>query len=222
MTDTGRLTGHKFGRGRPEAAFDRSEPSRMMKHFSADIVPAREEHQAHPVPTAKAGLPTLLDACFTNLTQTADDNDAATKAPLLQAITELALIERGALRPGSRRGQKALRIARLSMAHRLIAQHLAQPDLSPAMVANLLGISLRHLHVLFEAAEMSFSETVTAMRIRESCRLLRETPERAIADIAQDCGFESLATFYRAFKAAEATTPRDYRAASLSARRTAP
>ena len=194
----------------------------MMKHFSADIAPAREEHRAHPVPTAKAGLPTLRDACFTNLTQTADDNDAATNAPLLQAMTELALIERGALRPGSRRGQKALRIARLSMAHRLIAQHLAQPDLSPAMVANLLGISLRHLHVLFEAAEMSFSETVTAMRIRESCRLLRETPELAIADIAQDCGFESLATFYRAFKAAEATTPRDYRAASLSARRTAP
>ena len=58
----------------------------MMKHFSADIAPAREEHRAHPILTAKAGLPTLLDACFTNLTQAADDNDAATNAPLLQVI----------------------------------------------------------------------------------------------------------------------------------------
>jgi transcriptional regulator GlxA family with amidase domain len=131
---------------------------------------------------------------------------------LVQALAHLALIERGIVRPGSRLGQAALRTARLSQARRLIARHLQNPDLTPAMVADLLGVSVRHLHMLFEAAEKSFSQTVTDERLKRSRRLLRETPERLIADIATSCGFESLATYYRVFNAAYGIAPGDFRA----------
>jgi AraC-like DNA-binding protein len=37
-------------------------------------------------------------------------------------------------------------------------------------------------------------------------------PQRSISDVAFACGFESLATFYRVFRAAQGTTPGDFRA----------
>ncbi|MGY4624729.1 AraC-like DNA-binding protein [Bradyrhizobium sp. USDA 4486] len=116
------------------------------------------------------------------------------------------------MRAGSRRGQAALRTARLSQARHLILRHLQNPQLVPAMVSDQLGVSVRHLHMLFEAAEKSFSQTVTNERLKQSRRLMREAPERLIADIAISCGFESLATYYRVFNAAYGMAPGDFRA----------
>ncbi|MBR0735354.1 helix-turn-helix domain-containing protein [Bradyrhizobium liaoningense] len=164
------------------------------------------------------GLAPLLGACFADLGEAAADDEGAAdsgslvQASLVQALAHLALIERGILRPGSRRGQAALRTARLSQARRLIARHLQDPNLAPVMVADLLGVSVRHLHMLFETAEKSFSQTVTDERLKQSRRLMREAPERLIADIATSCGFESLATYYRVFNAAYGMAPGDFRA----------
>ncbi|MGY3393553.1 AraC-like DNA-binding protein [Bradyrhizobium sp. USDA 3311] len=168
-------------------------------------------------------LAPLLAACFADLGEVAAGDDGAgddgaadatslVQTSLVQALAHLALIERGIVRPGSRLGQAALRTARLSQARRLIARHLQNPDLAPSMVADLLGVSVRHLHMLFEAAEKSFSQTVTNERLKRSRRLLREAPERLIADIATSCGFESLATYYRVFNAAYGMAPGDFRA----------
>ena len=156
-------------------------------------------------------LAPLLGACFADLDE-AVDSRAVDATSLVQALAHLALIERGIVRPGSRRGQAALRTARLSQARRLIAGHLQNPDLAPAMVADHLGVSVRHLHMLFETAAKSFSQTVTDERLKQSRRLMREAPERLIADIATSCGFESLATYYRVFNAAYGMAPGDFRA----------
>lgn len=157
------------------------------------------------------GLTPLLGACFADLNMAADDA-ALDATSLVQALAHLALMERGIVRPGSRRGRAALRTARLSQARHLIARHLHDPDLAPTMIAGELGISVRHLHMLFEAAEQTFSQKVTDERLKRSCRLMREAPERLIADIAASCGFESLATYYRVFNAAYGMAPGDFRA----------
>jgi AraC-like DNA-binding protein len=159
-------------------------------------------------------LAPLLGACFADLGEAAvgGDDGTADAASLVQTLAHLALIERGIVRPGSRLGQAALRTARLSQARRLIAGHLQNPDLAPAMVADLLAVSVRHLHMLFEAAEKSFSQTVTNERLKQSRRLMREAPDRLIVDIATSCGFESLATYYRVFNAAYGMAPGDFRA----------
>ncbi len=163
-------------------------------------------------------LAPLLDACFADLGEAAANDGSPGAVPLVQALGHLALIERGIVRPGSRRGQAALRTARLSLARRLIARHLQDPDLAPARVADLLGVSVRHLHMLFEVADRSFSQTVTEERLKQSRRLMREAPERLIADIASACGFESLATYYRVFNAAYGMAPGDFRAQAAGAR----
>lgn len=163
-------------------------------------------------------LTPLVASCFHDLLDTDDTGDPATPSPLVQTLVQLALIERGLIRPTSRGALEALRFARLSLARRLIARHLSNPRLSPALIAGMLGISIRHLHILFEAENRSFSATVTGHRIGHSRRLLCEPQKLAVADIARACGFESLATFYRVFQATNGMTPGDFRRAAADGR----
>ncbi|RZN08239.1 AraC family transcriptional regulator [Bradyrhizobium genosp. SA-3] len=186
---------------------------RILK-IPVSSIPAQDKRMRELAPRTfdDSTLAPLLGACFADLDEAAADDGAADATSLVQALAHLALIERGILRPGSRRGQAALRTARHSQARRLIARHLQDPKLAPTMVADLLGISVRHLHMLFETAEKSFSQTVTDERLKQSRRLMREAPDRLIADIATSCGFESLATYYRVFNAAYGMAPGDFRA----------
>lgn len=185
---------------------------RIIKIPVANVVPPGAElGELVPRPVQdQTALRTLLESCFRDLIE--DKDAAADRAPMVQALAHIALIERGIMRPKSRLAQQALRTAHLSLAHRLIRRHLANAALSPTLIAGLLGISVRHLHILFEATENSFSETVTMLRLAQSRRLLREQPRQTIAEVAFACGFESLATFYRLFNASESMTPGDYRA----------
>jgi len=178
----------------------------------------RRMRELAPKPFNDPALHALLDACFADLGEAAANEASPDSGSLVQALGHLALIERGIVRPGSRRGQAALRTARLSLARRLIARHLQDPDLAPARVADLLGVSVRHLHMLFEAADRSFSQTVTEERLKRSRLLMREAPDRLIADIAAACGFESLATYYRVFNAAYGMAPGDFRAKAAASR----
>ncbi|MFB9266486.1 helix-turn-helix domain-containing protein [Bradyrhizobium erythrophlei] len=141
-----------------------------------------------------------------------EEGDSARAQLLVKAVEDFALIERGAIRPGGRHAQQALRVGRLCLARRLITHQLSEPSLSPAMVAGLLGVSVRYMHLLFEATGTSFSHTVADERMRLSRRLLRERPAQPIAQIAHTCGFASLATFYRVFNAAHGLPPGEFRA----------
>ncbi len=162
-----------------------------------------------------AFLVPLLESCFSDLAEAGNDGDPASARALVQTLTQLTLVERGMVRPNSRIAQYAVRAGRLSLARRLIARHLAQPQLSPGFVATLLGISVRHLHVLFEGASMSFSSNVTALRVERSRHLLREPSTMTVAEIAFASGFDSLATFYRVFRSVQGVTPGCFREATI-------
>jgi AraC-like DNA-binding protein len=168
------------------------------------------------------GLAPLVEASFADFKEAMANGDTTRSVPLVKVLAELALIERGIIAAGSRRGQRALRVARLSLAHRLIARHLSQASLSAAMVAGLLGVSVRHMHMLFEGTGNRFSRTVIAQRIRLSGQLLREAPSRPVAEVARACGFASLATFYRVFHATVGMPPGEFRARAAQSGPSAP
>ena len=67
----------------------------------------------------------------------------------------------------------ALRAARLEQIKRYVDQHLAEMDLTPAKVAQAVGVSLRSLHLAFEPTGTSFAEHVTRRRLQE-CRATLE------------------------------------------------
>lgn len=156
----------------------------------------------------------LLQSCFADLVAAGESMEPQAAARLIRALASLALIERGTLNPGSEFARKALRVGRLSLAQRIIASQLSDANLSPASVADQLGISIRHLHALFERTAMSFSQTLTASRIEHSQKLLAGMPARAVSSIAFASGFDSLATFYRVFRAASGMAPGDFREAA--------
>jgi AraC-like DNA-binding protein len=191
---------------------------RILKVPAADILPSRIGlHALVPKPYGDhPSLAPLLESCFCDLTEADGDGDTAATVAVVQALAQFALIERGVVRPTSRAALGAIRVGRLSLARRLIARHLSRAGLSPAFMAELLGISVRHLYALFESTGVSFAQTVTAQRIEESRRLLKEAPQRSISQIAFACGFDSLATFYRAFLAAHGMSPGDFRAQASS------
>lgn len=186
---------------------------RILKIPVVEIWPSRAGiHDLLPQPFGvhRAILP-LLESCFADIFVADKEVDTKEAARLVQTLAHLALIKRGVLKPGSSAAMQALRFGRLSLARRLIAGNLSDPRLSPAFVADRLAISVRHLHAIFETTGISFSQTATMLRLEESCRVLVMSPEQSITKVALACGFDSLATFYRAFRTAYGTSPGDFR-----------
>jgi AraC-like DNA-binding protein len=168
-----------------------------------------------PVPV-RAGSPMgfLLGSAF---------EAAATQVPLLrpdlgdavlQNLSGLVALACGASEEGRWSGREAVGAARLEAAKRYIEQHLAEPDLKPGSTAAALGISLRHLHLLFEPTGISFAQYVTQRRLLQ-CRAALSGPmgvARSVTDIAFGWGFSNLTTFYRAFRREFGMAPGELRA----------
>ena len=129
----------------------------------------------------------------------------------IRHIAQLALLARGREAAGSPESRGALRHGHLQLALALVGRHLPRQDLSPALVAGMLNVSVRQLHLLFEPTGLSFSRTVLAMRLTEARRRIETMPLRPVTEIAQACGFDSAATFYRTFRQAYGMVPGDLR-----------
>jgi AraC-like DNA-binding protein len=135
----------------------------------------------------------------------------------VDALARLVLIARSGEPPGSPESRQALRTAHLHALRQILRSHSHRMDLSAELVARMLAVSTRHVHVILEPTGASFMATLTAIRVEEACRLLVAKPNLRVADIGFACGFPSLATFYRAFQRLMGHAPNDYRQMQLRA-----
>jgi AraC-like DNA-binding protein len=110
----------------------------------------------------------------------------------------------------------SLQSARLAAVKRYVDLHLADPSLTPARTAAALGISARQLHRLFEANNISFARYVSRERLLRCRDAVADATGtgRSVIDIAFGWGFNSMATFYRAFASEFGSPPAMLRAAS--------
>ncbi|WUT00207.1 helix-turn-helix domain-containing protein [Streptomyces sp. NBC_00708] len=98
-----------------------------------------------------------------------------------------------------------------------IDHHIADPDLTPGLIAARHHLSLRSLHALFHDEPEGVAATIRRRRL-EGCRAdlarpaLRRQPIQAVA---ARWGFTSATAFSRTFRTAYGVTPRDYRADAL-------
>lgn len=109
--------------------------------------------------------------------------------------------------------RQAVRAAQLQAAKEVIEESLVRADLTPRVVAEKLGISVRLLHRLFEQNGTSVSRYILSRRL-DLARTRLESPvhrHQTVLTIALDCGFDSVATFYRAFKQAFGIAPAECR-----------
>lgn len=91
-------------------------------------------------------------------------------------------------------------------------EHLAEPELSNAALAEQLGISEVYLRKLFARHHgISPRQYLLELRIRKAKQLLADTTGSVTA-VAETCGFSSLYHFCRVFKAKTGMTPTEYAA----------
>ncbi|HEY0104818.1 MAG TPA: helix-turn-helix domain-containing protein [Rhizomicrobium sp.] len=109
--------------------------------------------------------------------------------------------------------QSRARDRRLQRALKYVDDHLSDSSLSPAMIAAEIGVSLRHLHRLFEDMGRSVGDVIRQRRL-ERARCDLSDPRfsgTSVLDIALNWGFSDAAHFSRAFRSAFGKPPRDYR-----------
>jgi len=169
--------------------------------------PIDDLSSARPVPDSPILPPfrALFDAL------TADRPDAADPGGDIAHIARLALALRDRLPSRTPEVRAAVRAGLRHAALGIMERHFHRPDLTPIAVARMLGISVRQLHILFERTGASFARTLSRKRAQAAYRMLRGRPAASVTDIAFACGFESLPTFYRAFRNLYDRAPGDAR-----------
>ncbi|MEV6238428.1 helix-turn-helix domain-containing protein [Lentzea sp. NPDC051838] len=89
----------------------------------------------------------------------------------------------------------------LPVLRQFVSTHLADPDLSPAVLARAHGVSPRHVTELFAGSGTSPAAFIRTERLKAAHRALTDPRQahRTIASIAAQFGFPDRTTFTRAF-----------------------
>jgi AraC-like DNA-binding protein len=103
----------------------------------------------------------------------------------------------------------SVRKARLLSVQSWIEAHIGEHDLQLERIALANGVSLRHLHLLFEECEMTASEWIWNRRLQRSYDEIAKSDGRSITAIAFDHGFNSSAHFSTLFRRKYGISPRD-------------
>ncbi len=96
---------------------------------------------------------------------------------------------------------------------RYIDSHIHHHNLSPAIIANAVGLSVRYINNLFHAEHTSLMRYVTQQRLNRVYRQLQNQQclSRTITELALEAGFNDIAHFSRAFKMQFGLSPRQFR-----------
>ena len=119
--------------------------------------------------------------------------------------------------PGA--GERGIAFALLVRARQRIEENLADPNLTPARVARLSGVSRTRLYEMFEPFG-GVQAYIRERRLRLAMRMVvdQRFALRPISSIAEACGFSNDSAFSRAFRNRFGTTARDMRANPNQAR----
>lgn len=159
------------------------------------------------------GIEALLGSFLTAFLEQASHLSGAVAEQAVQSLVQLALAARGSGDVRDMPTAAAIRQGLLVRARRLVERDLHRAELGPAHVAAALGISVRKLHMMFEPTGESFSRHVTGRRLARADALLAAAPMMPVTEIAYACGFDSLSTFFRCYRAVYGASPGERRAA---------
>jgi transcriptional regulator GlxA family with amidase domain len=152
----------------------------------------------------------LIKACLIASAEAQGLTSAAADGAL-GALASLTTVAHGVHPETSQELHGSFLHARRVRAQQFIEQRCLDPRLDAERVADHLGISLRSLHLAFEATGATVGSRILSARLRRARDLLARFPQRSILDVALDCGFENLATFYRGFSRAYGYPPGEVR-----------
>ncbi|PWI13182.1 transcriptional regulator [Streptomyces sp. Act143] len=156
----------------------------------------------------QGGLAALLSPFMSRLADTSEtysgpvaDRIAGSVVALLATAAAQQLDGEPAALPGAER-------VLLLRVQRFIRWNLADPGLSPAVIARAHGISVRYLHRLFEQEGTTVGHWIRRLRLQECRRELTDTA--GLGGVARRWGFSGTAHFGRAFRREYGTSPTDW------------
>ncbi|MBE8472053.1 AraC-like ligand-binding domain-containing protein [Streptomyces justiciae] len=156
----------------------------------------------------RGGLAALLSPFMSRLADTSEsysgpvaDRIAESAVGLLAATAAEQLGEEPAELPGAER-------VLLLRVQRYVRWNLADPALTPAVIARAHGISVRYLHRLFEQEGTTVGRWIRGLRLQECRREL--TDAAGLGGVARRWGFSGTAHFARAFRREYGTSPTDW------------
>lgn len=130
---------------------------------------------------------------------------------LLDLLAALLASEAGHAGASGRKAAAKLR----RRIHAYLAEHLFDPDISPAKVADAFGISVTYLYQLFRPAGVPIGRWIVANRLQRGYEMLTLPRHQghSIAEIAYTVGFNSQSHFSDAFRRQFGITPSQARQA---------
>ena len=174
-------------------------------------------HALPRVIDTREGLGALLGEFFAAWRRNLAALEGEAFAAAAHTLAQLAALAHGSA-AASEADWEAVATARRAAAERYIVRNLHRADLSPAQVAAAVGVSVRRLHGLFEPTGVSVGRRIVARRLDAARRLLAGEERLSVTEVAYRSGFDSLATFYRAFKTGVGMTASEYRETVRQAR----
>lgn len=181
-------------------------PRRLLGLKEADL----QRITATPVRSDTA-MGSILSSFLAGLVDTAATCPPQTGAVLASNVIDLlAVLAEERLR---RKAGDTSSVTRLLEIQAFIDRHLADPDLTPEAIARANRISVRYLHKLFQAEDISVGQWTRRRRLEECRRELarQEATGRTIAAVARTWGFTNASHFSRAFRALYGMTPAEWR-----------
>jgi len=99
----------------------------------------------------------------------------------------------------------------------IIHENIADPDVGVSYITKKMGISRTLLHIkLKQILDLSATEFINTIRLKEAKRILLEEPELTMAEVAYKVGFNDPNYFSRTFKKAYNTSPTNFRENKIS------
>jgi AraC family transcriptional activator of tynA and feaB len=176
-------------------------------------IPNAEDH-FHNCLLLKGKLIDPLSTCLASITQNLRSSSADELSALFDACVSLLPLAAGCF--GEKKKTELAKTSHmLSEVLDFIGENISDPNLSPQLTAEHIGVSIRYIHKLFAHSGTTFSSYVTAERL-ENIRweLTAFSGRRApISLLAYRWGFSDLSTFNRAFKHRFGFTPSHFREA---------
>ena len=112
----------------------------------------------------------------------------------------------------------SVRNGHLLRCEQFIRSHLDDMRLTPQMIADGCGISLRYLHQIFEGEGLTVCAHIRNQRLAMCDALLRDAScRKSISEIAYQWGFADQAQFSRNYRSRFGCTPSEARATSRAA-----
>lgn len=181
-----------------------------------ELISAPEQYVGRRM-AANVGANGLLNQFVSSVLSRIDHFESALSRRIEANILDLLVTSLSFGGQPVQRAARSSKVEHLYRIKRLINQHLENPQLTPAWIAEKQGISTRYLHMLFKDEPTSVSRCIQRQRL-DACKRCLSTPEMnglSIVQIAYRWGFSDAAHFNRCFKALNGVTPRAYRKASL-------